>query len=603
MNKPIKIRCDLNYHAVDEKRGIMYLFLWSGRLITVDLNTGLKIGAYKTLPYCNQMILSEKKDLLIFKNTVGQFSVFDVENLNEPIWKFKLKKIYNTDGNFVLIGDKLYGTADFFNDKEECYWYRYYIINLQTREIQVETSPKDDSHGEIKDKVKSVLASRHNQELPTPPENFEKIFRASWFYANEKFDFISTMDYGIIVFPKGCEIPHKYSRGFYEKKAAERRKLEEEQRIAHEKRVKDYKVFDGSVYCLNVDEDDGFMYCAGDKLYIIDLNTGKLVGAHSVLSGKVTHVYLNKENGLVNFCGENTFAVYKKDEYETPVWQFEAGVSPTFICFDKDCVYWLESRAKCEIKNGYIRPANYERLYYKANIPDRKITYETRDGLYHREDDAPADYMKAYLRMCGERTVIRYPCTYESDKFLFTPTTSPDCFLVLPKTNKAKKEPPKPRVSDINKLRADYERALAEDDDADEILSVGYEWALASLEEKAEETGKGFYQCFCDGNVTDEENILYSIGWLHAEMDNGGMSQYFTNGDTQEFGLLLRAFNVIGAKKTVKVILKGIELITDFNKKENPTDSAREKLDEKLDGLETKLDEDYAQLAIDYIKK
>lgn len=603
MDKLSKIRCDLNYHAVDEGKGIMYLFLWSRRLMTVDLNTGAKTGAYKTIPYCNQMILNEQKDLLIFKNTVGQFAVFNVKNLNEPIWKFKLKKICNTDYDFVLVGDNLYGTADFFNDEEECYWYRYYIINLKTREILVETAPKEGVHGEIKNKVKSVLASRHTDGLPAAPDNFEKIFRANWFYGNDKFDFVSAMDEGIIVFPKGCKIPYKYSREFYDKKETEQRKIEKEKRIAHEKRVKDYKVFDGTVYCLNVDEAEGVMYCAGDKLYIIDLNTGKIVGEHSVLSGKVKYVYLNKENGLVNVCGDKIFAAYKKGEYEIPVWQFEAGVSPTFICFDKDCVYWLESRAKREMKNGYMRPADYERLYYKADITERKITYETRDGLYHREYDAPSDYMKAYLKMQGDKTVIRYPCEYESDRFLFTSTTSPDCFLVIPKTNTQKKSPPKPRIPDINKLRADYEWALAEADNADEILSVGYEWALANIEKEAEKAGEKFYRYLGEFNLTDEENILYSIGWLHAEMDNGGMSQYFTNGDKLEFALLLRAFNVIGAEKTVKVILKGIKLIDDFNKKENPTDSAREKLDEKLDDLENKLGEDYVQLAIDYIKK
>lgn len=138
---------------------------------------------------------------------------------------------------------------------------------------------------------------------------------------------------------------------------------------------------------------------------------------------------------------------------------------------------------------------------------------------------------------------------------------------------------------------------------SEELLQGGYNWALEKIEKKAKDAGLGLYEFLGNEQIAEDESILYSVGWLQAEIENGGMEQYFSNGDKKEFDLLIKALTTVGATETVEAIKKGARIIATFNKKQNPTEYECEKLSEKFENLECELTEDYAKLTIQYIKK
>ncbi len=137
---------------------------------------------------------------------------------------------------------------------------------------------------------------------------------------------------------------------------------------------------------------------------------------------------------------------------------------------------------------------------------------------------------------------------------------------------------------------------------SEELLQGGYNWALAKIEERAKEAGLGLYEFLGNKQIPEDEAILYSVGWLQAEMENGGIEQYFSNGDKKEFDLLIKALTTVGATQTAEAIKKGARMISTFNKKQSPTDYDCEKLSEKFENLESELTEDYASLTVKYLK-
>lgn len=138
---------------------------------------------------------------------------------------------------------------------------------------------------------------------------------------------------------------------------------------------------------------------------------------------------------------------------------------------------------------------------------------------------------------------------------------------------------------------------------AEQLLQCGYNWALEKIEERAKAENIKLYDFTGNEQIPENESILYSVGWLQAEIENGGIEQYFLNGDKKEFDLLIKSLTAIGAAKTAEAIKKGARMIANFNKKENPDDYEYEKLSERFENLEVELTEDYAALAIKYLKE
>ncbi len=136
---------------------------------------------------------------------------------------------------------------------------------------------------------------------------------------------------------------------------------------------------------------------------------------------------------------------------------------------------------------------------------------------------------------------------------------------------------------------------------AEELLQSGYNWALNKIEQKAKTAGAELYDFLGNEQIAEVEGILYSVGWLQAEIENGGIEQYFSNGDKKEFDLLINALTAVGAVETAGVIKKGARMVANFNKKENPELYERDKYYERLEKLRDDLTEDYAVLTIKYL--
>ncbi len=136
---------------------------------------------------------------------------------------------------------------------------------------------------------------------------------------------------------------------------------------------------------------------------------------------------------------------------------------------------------------------------------------------------------------------------------------------------------------------------------AEELLQSGYNWALNQIEQKAKTAGTELYDFLGNEQIAEVEGILYSVGWLQAEIENGGIEQYFSNGDKKEFDLLINALTAVGAVETAGVIKKGARMVANFNKKENPEMYERDKFYERLEKLGDDLTEDYAVLTIKYL--
>lgn len=137
----------------------------------------------------------------------------------------------------------------------------------------------------------------------------------------------------------------------------------------------------------------------------------------------------------------------------------------------------------------------------------------------------------------------------------------------------------------------------------EELVHGGFFWALDRLTKKSKVENKKIKQLITEGQATDEELVLYSIGWLSAEIGNGGLEQYFYNGNISEFTALKQALTLVGAPNCVKAVAKGEKLIANYEKLENPSELAHEKLSDKLADLETDFTEDYETLAVEFIKK
>ena len=136
---------------------------------------------------------------------------------------------------------------------------------------------------------------------------------------------------------------------------------------------------------------------------------------------------------------------------------------------------------------------------------------------------------------------------------------------------------------------------------AEDILRSGYNWALEQIEKKAKDAGLKTDDFLEKEQVPQDEKILYSVGWLQGEIENGGIEQYFCNNGKRDFELLINSLTTVGASETVSAIKKGVRMIENFNKKTSPSDYEYEKLSERFSNLECDLQEDYAALTIKYL--
>jgi len=131
----------------DEQKNILYVT--GGKVYAICLKTGKELFSFPSVSNPNQVIWDEDRKLLIVKSTVGQFAVFNYGNYNNIVHKFKLRKVHNTDYDFVLYKNKLYGIATSSEG------LKLFIINLET--LKYKEYLTDNFHFSIKDKPEGYI--------------------------------------------------------------------------------------------------------------------------------------------------------------------------------------------------------------------------------------------------------------------------------------------------------------------------------------------------------------------------------------------------------------------------------------------------------------
>lgn len=142
----------------DEKKNILYVV--GGKVYAICLKTGKELFSFSSVSNPNQILWSEDRKLLVVKSTVGQFAIYNYGDFTNILHKFKLPKVINTDSDFVLYKNKLYGIAT------STQGLKLMIINLENMEIKQYLAT--DFQINIKDKLKGYI-----------PYNFEGIYNES----------------------------------------------------------------------------------------------------------------------------------------------------------------------------------------------------------------------------------------------------------------------------------------------------------------------------------------------------------------------------------------------------------------------------------------
>lgn len=198
-----KIRSAVYCMYPDEEKGVLYCV--GGRVLMIDTNTGEKIGSIKSVSNPNQVLWNDGRTCLIVKSTAGEFAVFDYGKFDEPVWKFKVKRINNTDYDFTLYQNKLYGTATGGIDGQRYYKrpiiadtnvYRlYFIIDLEMRTV---------TNCTMEELEKGLIGytKADNEKNGKIPEEYQSIQYVSCFYENDKFKFVGSWN-NLMIVPKG----------------------------------------------------------------------------------------------------------------------------------------------------------------------------------------------------------------------------------------------------------------------------------------------------------------------------------------------------------------------------------------------------------------
>lgn len=183
-------KSSVNFMYPDIERGILYCV--GNRIYMFDLNSGNQIGAFKGVSNPIQVLCDEARETLIVMSTVGEFAVFAYGHYGEPIWKFKLKQIDNTNLNSVLQDEKLYGMASSGEGK------KFFVIDLSTREIKCNIV--DRSPDEYSEKYRQKRFSALGVSMAIP-EKHKTIKYVSCYYATDKFEFVGSWEQ-LLILPK-----------------------------------------------------------------------------------------------------------------------------------------------------------------------------------------------------------------------------------------------------------------------------------------------------------------------------------------------------------------------------------------------------------------
>ena len=186
----------------DKESGLIYC---SGRgFFIVDTDSGKMLKTFKTIPYANQLIWDEEKKYSTVKSTVGEFAVYRYGDFTEPIWRFKLKKVQNTDDDFFAANSKIYGRAHAYDARQEKYLNKYVIIDIEKQaitqcsesEIPSEMLVKIQKNANKKQAkwLAGKASSATNLSGDDIPEKYETIPYVSCYLETEKYEYVGSWE-------------------------------------------------------------------------------------------------------------------------------------------------------------------------------------------------------------------------------------------------------------------------------------------------------------------------------------------------------------------------------------------------------------------------
>jgi hypothetical protein len=652
------IKQDVSEIIEDEIHGLLYCIAYSN-VIVVNSFTGELVGKFLVGPEMEQFFFDENKELFIVKSWGSRFRAYKVNEYSKPLWKKKLKG--DCASKYVYRDGKFYGIAEAYMGCN--YGIRYFIFDIHTLEVKSEghtgslfsnKKEREKLKGEIHDIVESELAKSEQKSVviykKVNSEKYAQVPSATFLYANGKFDFVNMCEKFYII-PHDAEMPKDFTAA-----------IEKDKEIkATLKQFEEHTVFEG---CLLPNIKHGVLYCFNDdRVSVFDFNSGKFVNKTDFILPEYEKLSLTDDGEFAVFSNKGEYIIYDVNNFKEPYWKIDFNncegdyLSLNFL--NKNKIYCDKSdfvKADEEVEeqlqklkgenDGYdpskyaelnkrIKTGNYDIInipykeyYFIADIKNRELL-KTECGFVHSAivtyyhiwggdlNKNPPEFWEQALAEYEEQrngsNKTKVPKKYKDAGIMLLYETENSEFLtkkgefaVVPKHSKycSSRE-----ISDTDNNSEEYvkehglTKEYVETHDPYEVIEAGYYWALESLEKKSKRANVSLYDYVENGDISDIEKILYAVGWAQIYSGDEGISGYFINGNAIDNNLLIEALKLIGATQTAKAAQKCLKAVEAYNKKQSASDESYERLTEKIEELWENADEEYTELAVEYLKK
>lgn len=647
----------------DEKRGLLYYYTGRNKIYVVNTEEGTVAGTFSVSSNARQFLFNEGKELFIVVSCSGVIVVYRANEYAEPYRKFKLKKVDNADHEFVIRNNILYGFADksgglryfiinmitgeikdeFCARPEGVFGYGHaarghYKLGKISGEVEgLYDNVLNEQNAREMDELMSLSAA--------VPDEYLNVYGTHFYCKSRSYEFLFT-EKGLLVVPDGAPLPKDYARA-----VNDRRILRENAIIEYNCKLC-YDAANGCIYAHKryprQDDDNGKL------LYKISAESGKIVQSVK-LADNINDFKAADGDYLIISIGDYGLTVFKNGNPSEPHMLIDLKGFGEWHYFDgkiyasalNECA--LDGKVTRDFIPEYSSEEEYRRValkylngeyetsdvvfqsdYFVIDLSTRETRKFTTDSIYrtffidgkeyyvHEKIYNPPELWSQAVERAENaatglaKTVIpkKYSnlgCDdyFSNDKFELVSFDGGVALLTKDKSAPKSAEPEEREIKYTEKYIVEHglTKDFLESNDDGEVLYYGYFWALESIERKACAAGVPFGKFLSNSTVTDEEIILYYVGWLDTEINEGGAEQYFYNGDSCEFEALLRALKLIGAAQTEKTVERCVKLRQKYESIAEPSEEATEKYYEKLADEWSDLTEDYIELAIAYIRK
>lgn len=107
------------------------------------------------------------------------------------------------------------------------------------------------------------------------------------------------------------------------------------------------------------------------------------------------------------------------------------------------------------------------------------------------------------------------------------------------------------------------------------------------------------------GELTNGERIIYFVGEIEGEINNGGFSQYFFNSSGRNAKEAINALKIINAEYTASLLEQALAIYKNGSTNDSKDDELTEEQEEELNELDDKFyeyNDNLSELQVTYIK-